>query len=380
MPVNHRLAAIVAALLGAAIASCASPKGDAEPTPGDSPPIEVELFRLLSQRHQDYVVALQLCSSTRPLDWVEARRRLELTRPYRVFDEDPELIRKFLAGDDAARIELGRRGLILNSLMDFTKGYDKRKWDEALKVLLDAGQPGQILLSTTLVEMLMNGQFRGDWDHIRAALYETGPVALETVIGWARELVVRTPAATAIYRSDDLVGAGVALIWFGEKGLPVLEELAKSPKPNVRRGCARAIGESVNGGDGRVIQVALACVPILVKLVSEDPDWPVRATAGESLGRMSGAKAAAGRALVDRMKKEPERVVRQAIIQSIGELRYEESVPSLMLMLEVPSVETTNQVMNALYHVTGERLTRKEQWLHWYATEYARWKERPRRP
>src|SRR5438093_66793 len=93
MPLNRPVSSIGAALLGAMLCSCTGSQDEPDSKSSD-PPIEVEFVRLLSQRHQDYVVALQLCSSTRPLDWVEARRRLELTRPYRVFDEDPELMRK----------------------------------------------------------------------------------------------------------------------------------------------------------------------------------------------------------------------------------------------------------------------------------------------
>jgi hypothetical protein len=378
MTTRRHPAAIAGALLGAVafVASCAERRE--EPKEVESPPVDLELVRQMGKTHQQYVDALLLCGSARALDWEEARRQLDLIHPYHVFDEDPELIRRFRAGDNAARVELGRRGLILNALMVFPKGYDRRKWDEARKILVEAGQPGQILLSTTLIEILMNGQFREMWDPARMTLVDVGPVALETVIGWARELAARTPPDTAIFRIDDLAGAGVALISFGEKGLAVFDELAKSPKRNVRRACARAIGEAVLTGEAHAIQEALTRATILVRMVSEDADWTVRAAAAESLGRMSGAKTLAGRSLCDRMKKERDRVVLKAIIESIGELKYEDSVPDLMIMIEVPVIETVNLVMNALYHVTGERLTRKELWLQWYATEYARWKARPR--
>jgi hypothetical protein len=378
MTTRRHQAAIAGALLGAVafLSSCGERRD--EPKEADTPPVDLVLVRQMGKTHQQYVDALLLCGSARALDWEEARRQLELVQPYHVFDEDPDLIRRFRAGDSAARSELGRRGLILNALMAFPKGYDRRKWDDARKILVEAGQPGQILLSTTLIEILMNGQFREMWDPARMTLVEVGPVALETVIGWARELVARTPADTAIFRIEDLAGAGVALISFGEKGLVVLDEFAKSPKRNVRRACARAIGDAVLTGEANAIRGALTCAPILVRMVSEDADWTVRTASAEALGRMSGAKALAGRTLCDRMKKERDRVVLKAIIESIGELKYEESVPDLMIMIEVPVAETVNLVMNALYHVTGERLTRKEQWLQWYATQYPRWKVRPR--
>jgi hypothetical protein len=78
------------------------------------------------------------------------------------------------------------------------------------------------------------------------------------------------------------------------------------------------------------------------------------------------------------MKKERDRSALRAIIESIGELKYPDSVPDLMIMLEVPAVETADLAMTALYHVTGQRLTRKEQWLRWYASDYAQWKTRSR--
>lgn len=367
----RRAATVLALLLGAACADSGGRSEQAAAKPTDAPPpVDLELVRQLGKTHEQYVSALLRCSLANPSEWAEARRTLELLHPYHVFDEDPELIRRFRAGDDQARKELGRRGGILNALLVFPRGYDRKKWEEARQTLVDAGQPGQILLSTTLVEILMNGQFRDEWDHARATLVETGPVALETVIGWARELVARTPADMPIYRIDDLTTAGVTLVWFGEKGTPVLDEFRTSAKPNVRRAYARAVGESVH----------IPSAPAVAKLMAEDPEWTVRTAAAESLGRLGEAKALTGPVLVDRMKKERDRLVLKNVIEAIGQLKYEPAVPDLMLLLEVPSVDTANLAMGALYHITGERLTRKDQWVHWYATVYPRWKDRARRP
>src|SRR5439155_11027739 len=131
--------------------------------------------------------------------WEQASRQLNLLPPsYHVFDEDIDLIAKFRAGNSEARTELGRRGRILSALMVFPQPYDKTRWEEAQKTLMDAGEPGQILLSTTLIDILMNGQFQELWDHVRASLVETGPVAFETLVGWARAQVER-------FRSDTMV-------------------------------------------------------------------------------------------------------------------------------------------------------------------------------
>jgi len=365
-------ALLLGALIGLAACAPAAPAAGEGIEAGKAPPppVDLELVRQLGKTHQQYVDALLLCGGPNARDWQEARKRLELIQPYRVFDEDPELIRKFRGGDEVARLELARRGLVLDALMVFPKGYDRKKWEDAHKVLMDAGQPGQILLSTTLVEILMNGQFRDLWDHVRTALVETGPVALETVAGWARALAEATPAQTAVYRIDDLTQAAMALIWFGEKGRSALEEYVASPKPNVRRACARAIGEARH----------LPSAPALVRMVGEDRDWTVRTSAAEALGRMTGAKAAAGRALVDRLKKGDDRIVLRATIEAMGTLKYEEAVPVLMTVLDHPNVEMANLAMMSLYHITGERLTRKDQWLQWYQTAYPAWKARPRNP
>ena len=325
-------------------------------------------MRQFSKTHQQYVDALLLCGGATPADWMEAKRRLELLQPYRVFDEDPELVRKFRAGDDKARLELARRGLVLSSLMVFSMGYDKKKWDDAHKVLMDAGQPGQILLSTTLVEILMNGQFREQWDHVRSTLVETGPVALETVLGWARAMADATPAQTAVYRIDDLTQAVMALLWFGEKGQAGVDEYARSPKPNVRRACAKALGEARH----------VPSAATLARMLGEDADWTVRTSAAEALGKMSGAKEVAGRALIARLKKGDDRIVLRATIEAMGALKYDESVPILIATLEHPNVEMANLAMLSLYHITGERLTRREQWAQWYQVSYPKWKDRPR--
>jgi hypothetical protein len=333
-------------------------------------PVDLELMRQLGKTHEQYVGALLKCGLATPADWIEARKTLELLHPYHVFDEDPELIQRFRNGDDQARLELGRRGAVLNALLVFPRGYDRKKWEDARKTLVDSGQPGQILLATTLIEILMNGQFQDDWDHVRATLVEIGPVASETVLSWARELAARTPADTPIYRLEGLAAAGVTLLWFGEKGLAVLEEFRLSPKPNVRRAYAKAVGEAVH----------IPSAPRVGRMLAEDPEWTVRAACAEALGKLVPAKTVVGPVLLERMKKERDRLVLKDIIESVGHLKYEAAVPDLMVMLEIPSLETSNLAMGALYRITGERLTRKEQWVQWYTTVYPRWKDRPGRP
>src|SRR5207249_3405866 len=113
----------------------------------------------------------------------------------------------------------------------------------ARKTLIGAGEPGQVLLCTTLLGMLLNGQNMAIFPQIRFALAESGTFALETTVGLARELTAQTPADAAIFKMDDLVQVLMVIISFGDAGTPSLDEFSKSSKPNVRRCVARAIGE-----------------------------------------------------------------------------------------------------------------------------------------
>src|SRR5204863_1236367 len=155
------------------------------------------------------------------------------------------LIKQFKAGSETARKELARRGVMLRSMLIFGSGpYDRAKWEEARRTLMDSGEAGQVLLVTKLLRMLLNGQNQELWPHIRFTLVECGPVAAETTAGLARQLADVAPSNTPVFHMDDLVQVLLALIGFGDSGRPALEELAKHPKPNVRRAAARAIGEA----------------------------------------------------------------------------------------------------------------------------------------
>jgi hypothetical protein len=54
-------------------------------------------------------------------------------------------------------------------------------------------------------------------------------------------------ANTAVFAMEDLVQLFMVLIAFGDGGRPALEEHSRSPKVNVRRSVARAIGDSKDG-------------------------------------------------------------------------------------------------------------------------------------
>lgn len=328
-----------------------------------APEPDLEMMRQYSKNLQQYVDAMLLCGSTQARDWEEAKRQFELLQPLFVFKEDPQLIKEFRAGSESARKELARRGVILRSMLVFGTGtYDRAKWDEARKSLMDAGEPGQVLLATTLLKLLLNGQYQELWPHLRFALVESGPIALETASGLAKQLADNAPAATPVFHMDDLVQVLMVVIGFGDAGRATVEGLAQSPKLNVRRATAKAIGEARDG----------SASGSLIRLIN-DPEYPVRATAAEAAGAMAGAKQALGPALVDRIGKERDSKVLEKVLRSIGDLYYFEAIPDLMKVLEVPSREISESSMQALYIITGEKYTKREQWMEWYRTRYPEW-------
>jgi hypothetical protein len=307
-----------------------------------------------------------LCGSIQASDWETAKRQFELLQPFFVFREDPELIRNFRGGSESARKELARRGVLLRSMLVFGSGsYDREKWSEARRTLMDAGEPGQFLLVTTLLKLLLNGQNQEIWPHIRFTLCESGKLALDTSAGLARELAQNSPANTPVFHMDDLVQVLMVVIGFGDAGRPYLDEMARSPKPNVRRALARAIGESRDG----------SAAPALIELLS-DSEYSVRATSAEAAGALASARPTLGAALVDRIGKERDGKVLEKVLRSIGDLYYAPAIPNLIQVLEVPSREIADVAMQALYIITGEKLLRREQWTEWYRTKYPEWKKR----
>lgn len=355
----------IAALLLALAAACSAPDGEKPSAKDDGPRIDPETVREYSRNLQQYIDAMLLCGSTQPADWAEAKKQFDILHPFIVFKEDPDLIRAFKGGSELARKELARRGVMLQAVMVFTSGYDKVKWDEARKILMDGGEAGQFLLCTTLLKMLLNGQNTQIFHHVRFALVESGPVALETAIGLAKELAAAVPSDTAIFRMDDLVQVVMVVIGFGDPGAATLDELSKHEKPNVRRSVARAIGESKDG----------SALPILMKLLL-DSDWRVRMTSAQAMGQMTSARGTAGPALVDRLGKERDGLVFRTVVRSIGDLLYVDAIPDLMKVIEAPSRDTVEVGMQSLYILTGEKYLRREQWQDWYRSKYPDWKKK----
>src|SRR5258708_21812623 len=189
------------------LASCAPTSSRSEAAKNDSGP-DIESIRQQSKNLQQYVDAMLLCGSTQASDWEIAKRQFELLQPLYVFKEDPELVREFRGGSESARKELARRGVLLRSMLIFGNGaYDRSKWEEARRTLMDAGEPGQFLLVTTLLKLLLNGQNQELWPHIRYTLCESGKVGLETSAGLAKQLADNSPPNTPIFHMADLLPA-----------------------------------------------------------------------------------------------------------------------------------------------------------------------------
>jgi hypothetical protein len=346
--------------------ACAEPSARPEASKKDLPPPDLQAIQQQSRNLQEYIDAMLLCGSTEPADWESAKQKFDKLQPLFVFNEDPELIRQFRTGSETARKELNRRGILLRAMLVFGSGtYDRAKWDEARRTLMDAGEPGQFMLVTTLLKLLLNGQNQEIWPHLRFTLCESGKVALETSAGLAREIAQNSPANAPIFHMDDLVQVLMVVIGFGDLGRPVLEEFLRHPKANVRRALARAIGESRDG----------TAAPTLIVLLT-DGEYSVRATAAEAAGALASARLTLGPALVDRLGKERDPKVVEKALRSIGDLYYAEAIPDLIKVLEVPSRETAEAAMQALYIITGEKYLRRDQWAEWYRTKYADWKKR----
>jgi hypothetical protein len=328
------------------------------------------LLQVYSKSYQQYVDALLLCGGATAKDWEDARRQLEILHPFHVFDDDPALIQAFRQGSEPARKELTRRGVVLRTLQTFGQPYDRVKWDEARRILSGAGEAAVHLMVRTLFSALLNGQYRKDWENIRYHLIETGPIAHGTAMGLADQLAQAAPSDAAIFKLDDLVQTMLVAIGFGDASREFVDRFSRSPKMTVRRAVAAALGESKYDPG----------VPILIRYVSEDPDWQVRVASALAMGKLSASRAVVGPALVARFGKERDSLVLQTVLRSVGEVGYIDAVPDLMKVLEVPSLATSGKAMEALYILTGKRFQKKEQWQEWYRTEYTAWRIRQGTP
>jgi HEAT repeat protein len=119
---------------------------------------------------------------------------------------------------------------------------------------------------------------------------------------------------------------------------------------------------------------------VLIRYVSEDPDWQVRMAAAQAMGRLSASRSVVGPALVARFGKERDGLVLQAVLRAVGDVGYIDGIPDLIRALEVPSLATAGKAVEALYILTGERFQKKEQWQEWFRTKYPAWRIRQGAP
>lgn len=353
------------------LAGCApSPGYNPAPPPPLLPPdqgaasMAIELAKVSVKQLRDYIDALILCGSAVPSDWLEARRRLDVMHPFHVFKEDPQLIAALRQGDEKARRELARRGGLLRAMLTFSGKPDRAKWDDARKTLLAAGEAGEALLTTTLLQLLIDGAARDNWEALRTQIVETGKPAMETTTALAREIAKAAPAESAVFAHDDLTQLFLVLIQFGDAGRPAVEEFTRHEKPNIRRCMAESIGEARDD----------LSAPTLAKYLASDPSWIVRASAAEACRRMGPSKGLLGPALTARVTVEKEGYVLRRVLRAIGDIGWAEGVPALIAALQSPSLETAESAMSALYVLTGERFLKRERWEDWYKTRYPGWK------
>lgn len=349
----------ILALLG----GCAAP-GPAEPASG--PFVTSEMVKPLTDAYREYVTLLVQLNSAAPLDRSQAISRLQ-AGPYTYFPDDRDLINRAAAGDGAALAELARRGRMLEALTVFWGSVDLPKWNDARKRICAMGQDARVLFVNTLLRMLLNGHLRNHWSAIRFQLVAVGDDTFETAVALFRAKADDTPD-TIIFKRDDLVQVTLVILGFGERARPVIEEFSRSPRFNVRRAVAVALGE------GKVAEH----FALLDALLRRDPQWMVRADAANAMGQMRPVRAKAGVALLEALKSERDRQVRPYIASALGALVFEDAVPTLVGSLDLPDYDYVEKAMFALCQITGERYLTAPDWQKWFAQDYAKWREKLR--
>lgn len=337
-----------------------------KPDDGSANPIDPAIFAEYSKLLLDYIDALMMLDSPNPRDWADGKRKIEAMN-FSYFKEDRFYFQQFCEGDavvaENARKELARRGKMLNYVLVFTKGYAPATWEHARTEMLKLGEGAPEFLTISLLKLLRNGRFKLTWPQIRFQLIAVGDVALETSSVLARQLAEEVTSTAIAKWEVDLVQIVMVLIGFGEKGRPVVQELARHKTWNVRKVVAKAIGESIDvtGAD------------IAIEYVKNDPEWQVKAAAAEALGHLKAARNEVGPVLIECMKAEKDPFVRKVILQAIGRTQYLGAIPFLMNVLDVPDYNVVEMAMEALYSITGERITTANRWKAWYRDIYPTW-------
>ncbi len=328
-------------------------------------PIDPTLILHYEKAFVEYVAALLLLDSKNPVDRFEAGQKLEALS-FSYFSDDRLLLRTFLSGTPAdsetARKELARRGTMLDTVKIFTEPYSRVVWEGARKKMISLGEDSRSFMVVSLLRLLINRLYKETWPQLRHQLVECGGIALETTAELARKKADASPT-TAIWKQDDLVQLVMVLATFGNPGRPFLEKLAAYPNGNVRKAVATAIGKSLSG----------EYLDLLETLISTDPDWQVKAAAAEALGHFRFLRNRVGKFLLVRIQEEKDKFVLHKIILAMGRIHYTKGIPRMVQLLELPDSDTVGVIMEALYDLTGERLTTPIAWQKWYRDDYPAW-------
>jgi hypothetical protein len=362
------------AIAAAVIAAGCGPQ--APPPPPKRPPLDPGLLKAWKREFFDFAVALRMIGSGNAVDVQRGLDRAAGMAPYEYFHwmtpGDQELVERARTGDAAAVRELARRGEVLDAVQSYSKPEDRSRWketdhlswDAARKRIVAAGPDMAEYLSGVLASFLLQSSNAPVYREIRWQLVQLGQPALRILIAFMVTMA-DTAADTPIGRWDELVQVIAALAGFGDAGAEGVQAACESPKRYVRAAAARAIGESM----------AVNLSRTLAKMLHEDRDWEVRTAAAEALGNLRGGEKSC-KPLLDALAKERDFLVVQKILLALGRAGCVDAVPKLINALEDPRIESSirESAAEALYDLTGLRLTKISDWQKWYRDDYPAWR------
>jgi len=362
--------AIAAAVM---VAGC-GPRAPAPPP--KRPPLDPGLLKAWKREFFDFAVALRMIGSGNAVDVQRGLDRAAGMAPYEYFHwmtpGDQELVERARKGDAAAVRELARRGDVLDAVQSYAKPEDRSRWtpadrarwDVARQRIVVAGPDMADYLAGVLASFLLQSSNAPVYREIRSQLVQLGKPGLQIVIAFMVTLA-DAAADTPIGRWDELVQVIAALAAFGDAGAEGVKAACESPKRYVRAAAARAIAEAP----------AAALSALVVKLLKDDREWEVRTAAAEALGNLRvGEKSCAP--LLEVLGRERDALVVQKILLALGRAGCVDAVPKLINALEDPRMESSirESAAEALYDLTGLRMTKVAEWQKWYRNDYPAWR------
>ncbi len=357
-----RTRAILVLALAAAGCGPQRPPND----PDGRRPLDPGVAALWKKEFQEFAAALKLIASQDPVERTRGIDRASAMAPYEYFNwlspTDQQLLTKARAGDEAAVAELTRRGDVLETVQTFHKPYDKRMWEAARQRICSKGADMAAYVAQVLLLSLLQSKNQQIYPEIRTLLVAVGEPARVLVIGVLIEKADRAEDVP-VGRWGEITQLTAALVAFGDRGAEGVRAVAESPKRYVRVCAARAIAEAR----------ALEFLETLSRMLLGDRDWEVRAAAAEALGSLR-AKERSWRPLLQALERERDKLVQPKVLVALGRSNCVEAVPRLVSALDVPKEEVVLAAAEALYDLTGERLTTRAEWVKWYREKYPEWK------